>query len=69
VVGFELVDDPVYRALRPVFPDYRADGPGFWLLHIGWVAAILVLLYAGARTVRGRRLPDADRPRERIAVP
>jgi hypothetical protein len=69
VVGFELVDDPVYRALRPVFPDYRADGPGFWLLHIGWGAAILVLLYAGARTVRGRPLPDVDRPKERIAVP
>jgi hypothetical protein len=69
VVGFELVDDPLYRVLRPVFPDYRADGPGFWLLHIGWVAAILVLLYAGARTARGRRLPDVDRPRERITVP
>jgi len=69
VVGFELVDDPLYRVLRPVFPDYRADGPGFWLLHIAWVAAILVLLYAGARTARGRRRPDVDRPQERITVP
>jgi hypothetical protein len=69
VVGFELVDDPLYRVLHPLFPDYRADGPGFWLLHIGWVAAILVLLYAGARTARGRRLPDVDPPRERITVP
>ena len=69
VVGFELVDDPLYRVLRPVLPDYRADGPGLWLLHIAWVAAILVLLYAGARTARGRRRPDVDRPQERITVP
>jgi hypothetical protein len=69
VVGFEHVDDPLYRALRPVFPDYRADGPAFWLLHVAWVAVILVLLYAGLRTARGRRLPDVDRPRERITVP
>ncbi|MGH9251818.1 MAG: hypothetical protein ACRD0W_20215, partial [Acidimicrobiales bacterium] len=68
VVGFELVDDPVYRVLRPVLPDYRADGPGFWLLHIGWVAVILVLLVAGARSARPRRLPDVDRHRERISV-
>lgn len=68
VVGFEHVDDPLYRVLRLVFPDYRADGPTFWLLHIAWVAAILVLLYAGLRTAHGRRLRDVDRPRERIAV-
>jgi hypothetical protein len=69
VVGFEHVDDPLYRVLRPLFPDYRADGPAFWLLHIAWVAAIVVLLYAGARTARGRRLPDVDRTRERITIP
>ncbi|HJU97963.1 MAG TPA: hypothetical protein VJ644_08310 [Jiangellaceae bacterium] len=69
VVGFEHVDDPLYRVLRPLFPDYRVDGPGFWLLHIAWVAALLVLLYAGARTARGRGLPDVDRPRERITNP
>ncbi|MGH8823272.1 MAG: hypothetical protein ACRDVN_02195 [Jiangellaceae bacterium] len=69
VVGFELVDDPLYRALRPVYPDYRADGPGFWLLHIAWVAAVVVLLLAGARSARPRRLPDTNRPQERISVP
>ncbi|MGH8777374.1 MAG: hypothetical protein ACRDWI_20305 [Jiangellaceae bacterium] len=55
VVGFEAVDDPVHQALRPLFPDYRAQGPGFWPLHIGWVAAVLVLLVVGARSARLRR--------------
>ena len=68
VVGFEFVDDPLYQVLRPVFPDYRADWPGFWLLHIGWVAVMLVLLLAGARTARPRRLPGVERHRERISV-
>jgi len=52
VVGFEGVDDPLYQLMRPIFPDYRAQGPGFWPFHIGWVVAVLVLLVVGARSAR-----------------
>ena len=41
VVSFETVDDPLYQLLRPFFPDYRSQGPGFWPLHLAWVAVVL----------------------------
>ena len=69
VVGFEGVDDPVYQALRLIFPDYRAQGPGFWPLHIGWVAAVLVLLVLGARSARTQRVGAGTVRRERTLVP
>jgi hypothetical protein len=69
VVGFERVDDFIYQALRPIFPDYRAQGSGFWPLHIGWVAAVLVLLVLGARSVRVRPSEPDDVYKERTLVP
>jgi hypothetical protein len=69
VVGFEGVDDPVYQALRPIFPDYRAQGPGFWPLHIGWMAAVIVLLVLGARSARSRHSEPGEIDRERTLVP
>ena len=69
VVGFEGVNDPVYQALRPIFPDYRAQGPGFWPLHIGWMAAVIVLLVVGARSVRSQHPEPGEIHRERTLVP
>ena len=69
VVGFEGVNDPVYEALRPIFPDYRAQGPGFWPLHIGWMAAVIVLLVLGARSVRSQHPEPDEIDRERTLVP
>ena len=67
VVSFESVADPLYQMLRPIFPDYRSQDPGFWPLHLVWVAIVLFLLVAGARSVR--RPFDAEDPSdERILV-
>jgi hypothetical protein len=68
VVSFEAVDDPLYQLLRPLLPDYRAQGHGFWALHIVWVVVVLVLLVVGARSARRPALAE-DRPNERILVP
>ncbi len=68
VVSFEAVDDPLYQLLRPLLPDYRAQGHGFWALHIAWVVVVLVLLVVGARSAR-RPAPAENRPNERILVP
>ncbi len=54
VSGFQRVDNPLYAAIRHVLPDYRRD---FWPLHIGWIAILLALLVAGARTAERRRTP------------
>ena len=57
VVGFEAVPDPVYRALRPLLPDYR--GTDFLIAHAVWALVLLVLLglgAVGAWTGRGHAL-------------
>jgi hypothetical protein len=67
VASFHAVDDPLYRFLRPLFPDYRTQGFGFWALHLTWVAIAVGLLVAGVRSAR--RQPAAEnRPNERILV-
>jgi hypothetical protein len=68
VVSFQGVDDPLYQVLRPLFPDYRVQGPGFWPLHVLWVVAVLVFLAVGVRSVRGRRPEPVETPPERILV-
>jgi hypothetical protein len=67
VVAFEAVDDPLYQLFRPLFPDYRAQGPGFWPRHLAWVAIVVVLLFIGAQTARRRPATEYD-PTERILV-
>jgi hypothetical protein len=67
VASFDEVDDPLYRLLLPILPDYAAQGIEFWPLHLAWVAIVIVLLYVGARTAR--RPAPADHPTERILLP
>ena len=69
VVSFDGVQDPLYQILRPLFPDYREQGPGFWPLHLAWTVIVLVLLWLGARSVRRRSEPAVSRSTERILVP
>ena len=67
VMSFDQVDDPLYRVFRLILPDYSAQGPGFWPLHLVWVAIVVVLLYVGARTAR--RSPSVEHhPTERILL-
>jgi hypothetical protein len=69
VASFETVDDPLYQLLRPLFPDYRAQDPGFWPLHVAWVAILVALLFVGAQTARRQPTPAENNPTERIPVP
>jgi hypothetical protein len=69
VGSFDGVHDPLYQILRPLFPDYREQGPGFWPLHLAWTVIVLVLLWLGARSVRRRSAPAVSRSTERILVP
>ncbi|HET6755924.1 MAG TPA: hypothetical protein VFH23_18445 [Jiangellaceae bacterium] len=69
VGSFDGVHDPLYQILRPLFPDYREQGPGFWQLHLAWTVIVLVLLWLGARSVRRRSAPAVSRSIERILVP
>jgi hypothetical protein len=68
VASFEVADDPLYRLLRPIFPDYRVPGPGFWPLHLAWVAIVVALLVVGARTAR-RPAPVDHYLTERVLLP
>jgi hypothetical protein len=74
VSGFEAVDDPLYTWARALLPDYRDPGPGMWVRHVVWIAALAALAVtgwrqAGARAARGSgagsdsaRPPAPDRP-------
>ena len=55
VAHFTGVDDPIYQALRVVSPDYASPGPGFWVLHAGWVALLVALAVAGGSMARRAR--------------
>jgi hypothetical protein len=68
VASFEAADDPLYLLLRPIFPDYRVQGPQFWPLHLAWVAIVVVLLVVGARTAR-RPAPVDHHLTERVLLP
>jgi hypothetical protein len=60
VTGFERVDNPIYQALRTVLPDYRGDGAGLWIRHIGWIVIFVVLAVAGRRGARAASAPSLD---------
>jgi hypothetical protein len=62
------VDDPLYQLLRPLFPDYRAQDPGFWPLHVAWVAILVALLFVGAQTARRQPTPAENNPTERFPL-
>lgn len=69
VVGFAHVREPVYRAMRPLLPDYRGSSvwPGYWPAHVGWTAVLLVLMCVGWRTGVDRsheRRAEKGRPRD-----
>jgi hypothetical protein len=49
VSHFQDVNAPVYRALRPLLPDYRGD---FLPLHLAWSVVLIALLVAGWRHAR-----------------
>lgn len=49
VSGFQEVGNPVYQVWRVVLPDYRELTAVGWLLHVGWVAALLALAGLGWR--------------------
>jgi hypothetical protein len=68
VVSFDTVDDPLYQLLRPLFPDYRVQGPGFWPLHLAWTAVVLLLFVIGVRTARRTSAPDGAQPTERMLI-
>ncbi len=55
VAHFTGVDDPLYQALRVVSPDYASPGPGFWVLHTGWVTLVVGLAVIGGWTARRAR--------------
>jgi hypothetical protein len=69
VVGFEQVDDPLYAVRRLLLPDYRTGGPGLWVRHGAWVAAVGALAVAGWRSVRQREYADPCPPAARSTVP
>jgi hypothetical protein len=42
VVDFMATDNPIYRALHAVFPDYAHPTTRDWLLQAAWVAALAI---------------------------
>ncbi|MBG0832246.1 hypothetical protein HS041_31555 [Planomonospora sp. ID67723] len=55
VSGFEQVGSPVYRAVRPLLPDYRLGWDGFWPLHLGWIlVSLLLIAYGTPYLTKGR---------------
>ncbi|GAA3441885.1 hypothetical protein [Planomonospora venezuelensis] len=60
VSGFEQVGSPLYRAVRPVLPDYRLGWDGFWPLHLGWVLVSLLLIAYGTPYLTKGRTHEVD---------
>ena len=58
VVSFAETTSPLYRAARPLLPDYMHPGPATWALHAVWTA---ILLWGAAAGWRGHP-PSAGAP-------
>jgi hypothetical protein len=59
VSGFQTVDNPLYSILRPLLPDYRTSGGGFWFRHVA-SAFLMAALAVTAWRQAARREPAAQ---------